>query len=122
VAGTAELPSSAAARVVPGLCRLALEAACMETVRRRRLARGESYGDVERLLGESDGLAALAGLALFDDAKRGKDVLKRLEKEAGSELADTYKRCELAGEVKAAEALDLARLASKLVAWLRGLS
>ena len=37
VAGTADLPSSAAARVVPGLCRLGLEAACMEVVRRRRL-------------------------------------------------------------------------------------
>ena len=39
VAGTADLPSSAAARVVPGLCRLGLEAACMEVVRRRRLGR-----------------------------------------------------------------------------------
>jgi hypothetical protein len=122
VAGTAELPSSAAARVVPGLCRLALEAACMEAVRRRRLTRGESYGDVERLLAESEGLAALAGLALFDDAKRGKDVEKRLEKEAGSELAAVYRRCEAGGEVKATEVLDLARLASKLVAWLRGVS
>src|SRR5262249_5224672 len=56
VAGTAELPSSAAARVVPGLCRLALEAACMEAVRRRRLTRGEPYGDVDRLIGEADGL------------------------------------------------------------------
>src|SRR6202008_5019122 len=35
VAGTLDVPSSAAARVVPGLCRLALEAACMEVVRRR---------------------------------------------------------------------------------------
>ena len=48
VAGTAELPASAAAHVVPGLCRLALEAACMEVVRRRRLARGEAHADVER--------------------------------------------------------------------------
>ena len=48
VAGTADLPSSAAARVVPGLCRLGLEAACMEVVRRRRLGRGEPYGEVER--------------------------------------------------------------------------
>jgi hypothetical protein len=122
IAGTAELPESAAARVVPGLCRLALEAACMEVVRRRRLQRGESYGDVERLLGEADGLSALAGLALFDDAARGKDVGRRLEKEAGSELALVYKRCETGSEVRASEALDLARLASKLVAWLRGLA
>jgi hypothetical protein len=48
VAGTAGLPSSAAAHVVPGLCRLALEAACMEVVRRRRLTRGEAHAAVER--------------------------------------------------------------------------
>ena len=52
VAGTADLPSSAAARVVPGLCRLALEAACMEVVRRRRLSRGEPHAEVERALCE----------------------------------------------------------------------
>jgi hypothetical protein len=120
VAGTAELPTSVAARVVPGLCRLALEAACMEAVRRRRLTRGEPYGDVERLLGEAEGLGAIAGLALFDDASRGKDVPKRLEQEAGRELADTFRRCEAGGEMKASETLDLARLSSKLVAWLRG--
>ena len=53
VAGTADLPSPAAARVVPGLCRLALEAACMEVVRRRRLTRGEPHAEVERALGDA---------------------------------------------------------------------
>jgi hypothetical protein len=50
VAGTAELPSSAAAHVVPGLCRLALEATCMEVVRRRPLTHGETHATVERAL------------------------------------------------------------------------
>jgi hypothetical protein len=122
VAGTAELPTSAAARVVPGLCRLAVEAACMEAVRRRRLTRGEPYGDVERLLGEADGLAPLASLALFDVPSRGKDVARRLEQEGGRELADTYRRVEGQGEIAASETLDLARLSSKLVAWLRGVA
>jgi recombinational DNA repair ATPase RecF len=120
VAGTAELPTSAAARVVPGLCRLALEAACMEAVRRRRLTRGEPYGDVERMLGEAEGLSPLASLALFDVPSRGKDVPRRLEQEAGRELADVFRRCDGGGEIKASETLDLARLSSKLVAWLRG--
>jgi energy-coupling factor transporter ATP-binding protein EcfA2 len=122
VAGTAELPSSAAARVVPGLCRLALEAACMEAVRRRRLTRGEPYGDVERLLGEADGLPALASLALFDEPSRAKDVQRRLEQEVGRELAETFRRCDGGGGIAAKETLDLARLSSKLVAWLRGVA
>ncbi len=120
VAGTAEIPSSAAARVVPGLCRLALEAACMEAVRRRRLTRGEAHAEVERILSKAGSLTGLAALALFDDVERGGQVVERLEREAGPPLADTFRRCEKGGEVQAAAVLDLVRLASKLAAWLRG--
>ncbi|HKC12396.1 MAG TPA: AAA family ATPase, partial [Vicinamibacteria bacterium] len=122
VAGTAGLPSSAAAHVVPGLCRLALEATCVEVVRRRRLTRGEAHGAVERSLIEAGHLSRLAALALFDDVERGEEVLERLEREAGEPLADAFRRCEEGGEVPPADAGDLVRLASKLSAWLRGLS
>ena len=87
MAGTAELPASTAAHVVPGLCRLALEAACMDVVRRRRLARGEAHADVTRLLADAASLKSLAALALFDDAGHGADVLARLERDAGARLA-----------------------------------
>ena len=42
------LPDGVAARVVPGLCRLGIEAACMEAVRRRRIGRGDAHQAVER--------------------------------------------------------------------------
>jgi recombinational DNA repair ATPase RecF len=122
VAGTAGLPSSAAAHVVPGLCRLALEATCMEVVRRRRLTRGEAHAAVERTLSEAGHLTGLAALALFDDVERGAEVLERLERAAGAPLADTFRRCDESGEIPPAAAIDLVRLASKLTAWLRGLS
>ncbi len=124
VAGTADLPSSAAARVVPGLCRLGLEATCMEVVRRRRLGRGEPHAEVERVLSEAAGrLLPLAALALFDDAARTKDVPGRVEREAGAPLAQALKQCEEAApEVKPAAALELVRQSSKLAAWLRGLA
>ncbi|HKC11008.1 MAG TPA: AAA family ATPase, partial [Vicinamibacteria bacterium] len=86
VAGTAGLPSSAAAHVVPGLCRLALEATCMEVVRRRRLTRGEAHAAVERTLSEAGHLTRLAALVLFDDVERGDEVLERLQREAGAPL------------------------------------
>ena len=101
MAGTAELPSSVAARVVPGLCRLALEAACMEAVRRRRLTRGESHGEVERLLerGGRPLRPRRPGALRRREAPQGRRA--RLEKEAGPPLAEAYRRCETGGEVKA---------------------
>jgi hypothetical protein len=122
VAGTAGLPSSAAAHVVPGLCRLALEATCMEVVRRRRLTRGEAHAAVEKILNEAGQLTGMAALALFDDVRRGAEVLERLEREAGAPLADAFRRCDESGELPAAAAVDIVRLTSKLTVWLRGLS
>jgi recombinational DNA repair ATPase RecF len=121
VAGTADLPAAAADRVVPGLCRLGLEAVCMEVVRRRRLGRGDAPADVERALGEAARLPRLFALALFDDASREADVLPRLEREAGPPLAAVLRRCDGGKEGAGPAALDLVRQSSKLVAWLRGL-
>ena len=45
LAKTNDLPPEVAKRVVPGLCRQAIEAACMEAIRRRRIGRGEPHGD-----------------------------------------------------------------------------
>jgi energy-coupling factor transporter ATP-binding protein EcfA2 len=122
VASTADLPSSAAARVVPGLCGLALEAGCMEVVRRRRLTRGEPHAQVERALSEAGDLRRLAALAVFDDVERAGDVLPHLDHEVGPEAASTLRQChEGAGEVQAEAAVDLVRRASKLAAWFQGL-
>src|SRR4030095_1398979 len=94
VASTADLPSSAAARVVPGLCCLALEAACMEVVRRRRLTRGEPHAEVERTLTEAGRLTRLAALAVFDDVERVGDVLPHLDHEVGPGGAETLPPCQ----------------------------
>jgi energy-coupling factor transporter ATP-binding protein EcfA2 len=123
VAGISELPSSSAARVVLGLCRLALEAGCMEVVRRRRLGRGEAHAEVERTLAGAAGrLTRLAALALFDDVEREGDALPRIDREAGSPLAEVFRRCnEEAHDIPPGASIDLVRQAGKLAAWLRGL-
>jgi recombinational DNA repair ATPase RecF len=121
VAGTADLPSSAAARVVPGLCRLALEAACMEVVRRRRLGRGEPYSEVERTLRDAGRLTRLLALALFDDVERGGEVLQRVDGEVGPPAAEALHECDGgASDVATVAAVELVRQSSKLAAWLRG--
>lgn len=95
----------------------------MEVVRRRRLGRGEPHAEVERALGDAGRLTRLAALALFDDAERSGDVHARLKRDAGAPLAETLKQCDEGGrEVRAAEAVELVRQASKLAAWFRGLS
>jgi hypothetical protein len=79
-----------AARVVPGLCRTAVEAAFTDAVWRRELHAGRGRADIE------DGLEAarvrlnpLAALALTGDASKGGDVLSRLNT-WGRRFADTY--------------------------------
>ena len=58
---TDDIPARAAARAVPLFCRLSIEAACTEAVRRRRIGRGESHSGVkETLLGARTLLQKLA--------------------------------------------------------------
>jgi predicted ATPase len=90
VARTAELPNEARTRVVPGFCRLALEAACIQAARRRRIGRGEAHADVEELLTASTKLTVFAALALFDDEKRGGDVLTRINSSFGRRAGDVF--------------------------------
>jgi recombinational DNA repair ATPase RecF len=85
------LPVDARRRVVPGLCRLALEAACMEVVRRRRLAAGDTHDAVEQALLDADTLSKRMALTLFDDAERTADVMSRLN-QFGGWAGDVYKQ------------------------------
>jgi recombinational DNA repair ATPase RecF len=121
VAKTAGLPDQAARRVIPGLLRFAVEAACMEAVRRRRLAKGENYAAVEKLLTDaSHGLTKLVALTLFDDADRGGDVLASLRK-AESSFADTFQTLNRGahGIDGPVPTIDLARSAENLALWMR---
>jgi len=72
-----DLGEGVANRVVPGFCRAALEAACIEAVRRRRLGRGDTHVEVETALGAANTLNQKAALAFFDDPARGGEVLAR---------------------------------------------
>jgi DNA repair exonuclease SbcCD ATPase subunit len=89
---TAELPDAVRRRVVPGFCRSALEAACMDTIRSRRLRKGESHVSVEELIAAHPTLNKLAALAIFDDGERAGDVMKRLNK-IGPWARDAFRHC-----------------------------
>jgi len=79
-----------AARVVPGLCRTAVEAAFTDAVWLRQLRDGRGHAQIEALLEEAGvRLTPLAALALTGDSGRGGDVLPRLNS-WGRSFADTY--------------------------------
>jgi recombinational DNA repair ATPase RecF len=56
VATAKDLPDDIKARVVPTLCRQALEATCVEIIRRRRLTRGDRHEDVEKVISAANKL------------------------------------------------------------------
>jgi hypothetical protein len=91
LAADRSVPPRVAERVVPGLCRTAVEAALTEAVWRRQLRDGRGHADVEALLEEAGvRLTPLAALALTGDSGRGGDVLPRLNS-WGRSFGDTYK-------------------------------
>ena len=57
------LPDDVAARVVPGLCRIAVEAAFTEAIRRKQLRAGRRHADVEDAIEAADTLTKRAALA-----------------------------------------------------------
>ena len=75
---TDDLPAGAAARAVPLFCRLAMEAACADVVRRRRIGRGEPHADTDEVLNDARTLMPKLALVLFDDAGRTGEVLARI--------------------------------------------
>jgi recombinational DNA repair ATPase RecF len=89
---TDELPNEVARRVIPGLCRFAIEAACMDAVRRRRIGRGDTHAEVEDELSKATRLTVHASLALFDTRERGGDVLSTLNAKFGGRATDAFRK------------------------------
>jgi recombinational DNA repair ATPase RecF len=78
VAATTSAPDAVRSRVVPGLCRLALETALTEITQRRQLQAGRPHHEVDAALDGAHRLTEKAALALFGDSSAGGDVLRRL--------------------------------------------
>ena len=66
LARTRDLPEEARAVVVAGFCRSALEAACHETIRNRRIGTGARHSEIEQALTHAQTLHQVAALALFE--------------------------------------------------------
>ena len=89
IARTPELPVLVARQVVPGFCRAAIEATCIEVIRRRRIGAGEPHAGVEQLLEVNPSLNARMALALWNDPGRGGEVAGRV-RSWGEGAADAW--------------------------------
>ena len=86
---TPGLPPEAARRSTTLFLRLAIEAACTERIRSRRIGRGELHAEVATLLERAASTNKLAALALFDDADRHGDVRGRISS-ISAKTAEAY--------------------------------
>ena len=88
VLATTGYPEEARRRVIPGLCRNALEAACTDVTHRRMLHEGRSHRDIDDRLEHATKLLPKLALALFSDAARAGDVLADVNRRWGTAAAD----------------------------------
>jgi energy-coupling factor transporter ATP-binding protein EcfA2 len=86
-----EIPEDVVMRVVPGLCRDAVEAACVEVVRRRRLKVGQAHADVEAEVEAAQTFNKLLALAIFDDAEKAGEVGKHIRNKWGTDGEQVYR-------------------------------
>ena len=84
------LPDELARRVIPGICRNGLEAACIEAVRRRRLWQGEDHAEVERVLERAHKLTHKAALVLFGDMRKSGSVSGRIRERWGASFENAF--------------------------------
>lgn len=82
-------PLAVKARVVPVLCRSAIEATLIDRYRASQLAAGARHADVDAALADANTLTQLASLALFGEPGRGAEVLPKLRAMA-PRFADAY--------------------------------
>jgi hypothetical protein len=90
MAKTDELSEGIRSVVVAGYCRNALEAACHEAIRARRVQAGRPLADVERELTQAQKLRQVVGLVLFDDMEHGGQVVGRLKDLYGQSAVNAF--------------------------------
>ncbi len=91
LAKTDALSEGVRAVAVAGLCRGAIEAACVDVVRSRFLGAGVPHAEVERLLDRaSHSVQDMVALALFGETRRAGDVPRRLRELGGQACLNAF--------------------------------
>lgn len=88
LAKTDDLPEEVRARVVPGFCRSAVEAACEARVRRRLIKSGTPHPQVEEILREPRRLTAWLAEALELSVAQGAEINAQIRRLGGEEAVN----------------------------------
>ena len=125
VAKSEKVPTDVRRRVVPGLCRHAVEAACVDVSRRKLLAAGRPHVEIEETLADQSTLMKQLALALFGDPERSAEVMSHVTSKWGGRAGDTVKLCNKGAhglaDFTAGQALNLISDSRDLVDHLVGL-
>ncbi|MFD8631814.1 AAA family ATPase [Streptomyces sp. NPDC059533] len=117
VASDRNVPQDVADRVLPQMCRGALEAAYLEPARRRLRADGHSHDEVEARVGRTHKLTELAALAFYDSGMAPAEVLAAVAQEHGPWARTLIERCNAGAHQAPApsgDPMDLVRATEKL--------
>ena len=108
--------------MIPGLCRLAIEAACIEAVRRRRLAAASTTRTSRTCSPACSGTKSYVALALFDDADSARATSCRASTRSRREAADIFRVLQRgrARAWRSGARVELVRRSEKLAQWLQG--
>ena len=87
------LPEEVPRRVVPNLCRQAIEAACLESGRRKLLASGLDFSECDKQWTNAERLLPRIAISLYGDADRAGDVLSTLRNKFGGWAVKTVQQC-----------------------------
>ncbi|MFC9510082.1 AAA family ATPase [Streptomyces sp. NPDC057002] len=93
LARTRDLPGDVVTRVLPGLCRTALEAAFPGPARRRLLGTGLPHAEIEQRIAKAHRLTELASLALFGETDRVGEAMTDLTRAYGQQATDHIRWC-----------------------------
>ncbi len=80
-------------QVVPGFCRQALEAACVERIRRERIRQGVPHAEVEQEVDRANTLMEKAALALLGDVSQAGQVYNTIAQRWGEPMAQVVRVC-----------------------------
>jgi hypothetical protein len=113
LARTDDLPDDMRRIGIAGCCRDALEAACLDLVRRRRIGAGVRSEDVDRVWGATTTTMRRTALAMFDDAESADKVYARLNR-MGTWATPCLKHLKEGAHI-AGDVTDLVRDTEKLI-------
>ncbi|MFF3286420.1 AAA family ATPase [Streptomyces sp. NPDC003023] len=118
-----DMPADVVGRVLPGLCRTALEAALLDPARRTLLAAGLAHPEVERRIERAHKLTELASLALYGDSDRPREAVDALVRLHGQDASALVHWCNKGSHeaVPVSDVDDIIRRVSDLAKVVRAL-